>query len=596
MIDEVRLSYDTDKLKAKQLAAAGTPDGRFLAFYHSDKKVRIFDTMLQRYRTTFSADFEKIQDLQVTTNGLVTIIAGNDLHIYEWNTGRKIKTVPLPGVTAKSQYIPATNQLFLGQSGKVIIIDLAKMEEVATVKFGGLGMGSMAVNPTGTRIAACTSAGPISLFKVMDVKTGQALISEKKMLPVFSLAYGEDGRLLTVEMGKQSGGLRFPAPTSAPGMLYKLYDPAGKEINAFTVPIAGRSMNAFECLLDGNNACFANPDFSIDIVNLDSRQHSYLSKADKAAVANYSVSNRMNMRIIPIQGGKILFSFSDTNLIRIYDTTTSQVTGYFFTDGGNGFCTVSRDGRMDGDMETLNNVFWTSRNSSKRTTLERTFERGYTPKLFNLLVNGTAEQAGKDFDIDQEAGALASTTINSLDGKPITSGAKIRTASKKVKLGIRVQGGKSGKPQLKISHNGKVVRTLPVGDGADYETELSMTTSFGSANYIAAYTEDNGIASEKSKLIIEFTGASDEQPKLYLVTIGINQYRNTKYNLNYAQADADGIASAVTGLPKGLFSTVVSHAIRNDKAIKANILQTFREIKASAKEQDMLVVYYAGHG
>ncbi|MFM9075209.1 MAG: WD40 repeat domain-containing protein, partial [Bacteroidota bacterium] len=220
VIDEVRLSYDTDKLKAKQLAAAGTPDGRFLAFYHSDKKVRIFDTMLQRYRTTFSADFEKIQDLQVTTNGLVTIIAGNDLHIYEWNTGRKIKTVPLPGVTAKSQYIPATNQLFLGQSGKVIIIDLAKMEEVATVKFGGLGMGSMAVNPTGTRIAACTSAGPISIFKVMDVKTGQALISEKKMLPVFSLAYGEDGRLLTVEMGKQSGGLRFPAPTSAYGMLY----------------------------------------------------------------------------------------------------------------------------------------------------------------------------------------------------------------------------------------------------------------------------------------------------------------------------------------------------------------------------------------
>ncbi|MFM9074196.1 MAG: caspase domain-containing protein, partial [Bacteroidota bacterium] len=60
--------------------------------------------------------------------------------------------------------------------------------------------------------------------------------------------------------------------------------------------------------------------------------------------------------------------------------------------------------------------------------------------------------------------------------------------------------------------------------------------------------------------------------------------------------DADGIASAVTGLPKGLFSTVVSHAIRNDKAIKANILQTFREIQASAKEQDMLVVYYAGHG
>jgi uncharacterized caspase-like protein len=83
---------------------------------------------------------------------------------------------------------------------------------------------------------------------------------------------------------------------------------------------------------------------------------------------------------------------------------------------------------------------------------------------------------------------------------------------------------------------------------------------------------------------------------MYLVTIGINEYKNPKYNLNYAQADADGVNASVKSISSSLFPEVVEFNIRNDEAIKQNIVNTFTEIRGKALEQDLLLVYYAGHG
>ena len=47
---------------------------------------------------------------------------------------------------------------------------------------------------------------------------------------------------------------------------------------------------------------------------------------------------------------------------------------------------------------------------------------------------------------------------------------------------------------------------------------------------------------------------------------------------------------------KSLFEEVIPFSIRNDKAIKSNIYGALEQIKLKAKEQDMIVVYYAGHG
>ncbi|MGK7392505.1 MAG: caspase family protein [Candidatus Cyclobacteriaceae bacterium M2_1C_046] len=106
----------------------------------------------------------------------------------------------------------------------------------------------------------------------------------------------------------------------------------------------------------------------------------------------------------------------------------------------------------------------------------------------------------------------------------------------------------------------------------------------------------SGIETEKAKAIIRYKGISDDQPKLYMLTIGINEYRNSKYNLNYALADADGLEKSIVNFSSSLFPEIIQYRIRNGQATKQNIIAAMEEIKSKALEQDLLVVYYAGHG
>jgi hypothetical protein len=64
--------------------------------------------------------------------------------------------------------------------------------------------------------------------------------------------------------------------------------------------------------------------------------------------------------------------------------------------------------------------------------------------------------------------------------------------------------------------------------------------------FLCGCIEQSGIESEKVKFTINYKGATEAKPKLFLLTIGIDKYKNPKYNLNYAQADADGVAKMIT--------------------------------------------------
>lgn len=66
--------------------------------------------------------------------------------------------------------------------------------------------------------------------------------------------------------------------------------------------------------------------------------------------------------------------------------------------------------------------------------------------------------------------------------------------------------------------------------------------------------------------------------------------------MNYAEADANGVESSIKKSSSGIFKAIVPYNIRNEKAIKSNILAALDDVKKKSLEQDMLVVYYAGHG
>lgn len=92
-------------------------------------------------------------------------------------------------------------------------------------------------------------------------------------------------------------------------------------------------------------------------------------------------------------------------------------------------------------------------------------------------------------------------------------------------------------------------------------------------------------------------------PNIYLVSIGINQYKGDKLKLNYASTDAESFASAVTASAIKLLGNahVFTYTFSTEKGnlnwpSKNLIQQKIEEISKTAKADDIFVLFFAGHG
>jgi uncharacterized caspase-like protein len=66
--------------------------------------------------------------------------------------------------------------------------------------------------------------------------------------------------------------------------------------------------------------------------------------------------------------------------------------------------------------------------------------------------------------------------------------------------------------------------------------------------------------------------------------------------LNYALGDATGVADYFSKNGSRLFSSVNVVTLYDDKATAPNILSAFADLQQKAQPQDVVVIYFAGHG
>jgi uncharacterized caspase-like protein len=80
------------------------------------------------------------------------------------------------------------------------------------------------------------------------------------------------------------------------------------------------------------------------------------------------------------------------------------------------------------------------------------------------------------------------------------------------------------------------------------------------------------------------------------MAVGINNYKNGAYNLNYAQPDAKSFVEQISKNYDKIFKSINPIEIYNEDATKENIIKGFNQIITKAKPEDVFVFFYAGHG
>ena len=132
---------------------------------------------------------------------------------------------------------------------------------------------------------------------------------------------------------------------------------------------------------------------------------------------------------------------------------------------------------------------------------------------------------------------------------------------------------------------------------------------------VIAKTANNSISSRGVVLDLE----SDEpttlrKPSLHAVMIGVDDYKDDNLDLNYAAKDANDLHQALEQASKKFFNVddtnrvffynltrnregkIGTDKIKGKTPDKANIIQTLEEIEKKSKPEDILLVFFAGHG
>jgi hypothetical protein len=236
-------------------------------------------------------------------------------------------------------------------------------------------------------------------------------------------------------------------------------------------------------------------------------------------------------------------------------------------------------------------------------SFDQLYEKYYRPDIIKSLIYGSTPPVTQGESIHKGVKSPPQIGMEfSLPGKrgavPISSGYRV---GEKIELSLTAKDNGGGVRGIRVFNNKKLVgeKMLPAAIFNDsiqltVQLELSPGMNLVEAMAIAEDFTESRLLSRRIER--ETTAGALTKPNLYVVAIGVNEYKNNKYNLNYCIADMESFSDTLGAIAKNLFGSVIKKEFRNAEATRENIRNYFSSMSGQIKTNDVFILFYAGHG
>jgi WD40 repeat protein len=343
---------------------------------------------------------------------------------------------------------------------------------------------------------------------------------------------------------------------------------------------------------------------------------------DAEKTLNSTAQNYYNAFALTQNDRFIFTSFRGSNYIQLWDVKTHAIAATLYSNPKTSdWAVVTPDGRFDGTKGMHEKMYFVK--GVDVIPLAGMFEKFYTPHLLSRIL------AGEKFD-------PSPVKVEDLKGVPTV---KIIIENKQrnlvveddipsytleneqITLKIQADCPNDVVTEIQLFQNGKLVgstRNLIVEDdkpnGEKFMVKIfNVTLNNGENRFKAIALNSQRTESQPDEIILNYKAAKAQNaqntvdggnpddggkgsPTLHLLVIGINKYKNPKYNLNYATADATSFKAAIEKGGTGIFSKTNVVFIGDAQATKEGISNELEKIKTAAMPKDVFIFYYAGHG
>jgi len=269
----------------------------------------------------------------------------------------------------------------------------------------------------------------------------------------------------------------------------------------------------------------------------------------------------------------------------------SPLTQYF--TGPEDYVIINKSGFFNATQGARDAVIFV--NGTESYQPEQFFEKFYRSDLLPMAYHGkrSIDDEAVLTDVIEKSPPPIVDIVVPKDGENFSAS--------KINVLVKASNTGGGIDAINLAHNGKIIVTKIDKESRVQQSGKSVTETYqlqllpGKNTLEAFATNRAQIESERSKIVVEY-GGKEAVKKCFILVIGINKYKNSRLNLNYAVSDAQSVANLLKENEGSLYQQVDITELYDKDATKENIISSLESISKKAGPSDTFYFYYAGHG
>lgn len=304
--------------------------------------------------------------------------------------------------------------------------------------------------------------------------------------------------------------------------------------------------------------------------------------------------------------GKIVIVGHGDGIIRWYNIADGKLLmSLYIHPENNKWVLWTPEGYFDTSGEVEEYIGWHVNQASHKEAMfynaSQFYEKFYTPNLGMRLLNNENIQGNNDVNINNfQLPPIVKITSPSSD----TRGFQRKTfesETKEIQIVIEATDQGGGIDEIVLYQNEKLISSTARGFKANNTQETSQKKIFnatlinGINHFKASAFSTQRTEAQPFEITVNYKGTV-ANTDLYILAIGINQYKNPKWNLKYPVADATATVETIKNNAKEIFGKTEITILTDEESTKENIKKKLKKIQEKITEKDLFLFYYAGHG